>query len=74
MFPQGARCIRPVMLILAAVVIACGLHTWAVALQPAHSVTKRRPLWEVDLKQFGYLAFPRKQMRPLRPSAETRLP
>ena len=70
MFPQGARCIRPVMLILAAVVIASGLHTWAVELQPAHSVTERRPLWEVDLKQFGYLAFQRKQMRPLRPSAE----
>ncbi len=69
MVTKRPRRIRLLVLVLTAVVLH-GLHTRAVAQQSVDAVTDGHPLWEADLKQFGYVAFPRKQMRPLRPSAE----
>ncbi len=69
MVTKRPRRIRLLVLVLTAVVLH-GAHTRAVAQQSVNAVTDGHPLWEADLKQFGYVGFPRKQMRPLRASVE----
>lgn len=52
---------RLIAIVSAAVVLICGVSTGK---EPPP--TKDRPLWKIDVSQFGYERYPRRMVRPLR--------
>jgi hypothetical protein len=58
------RCSRQTAMVLAAVTFICGIRPRAQ--EPELTPTEGHPLWKIDVQQFGYERFPRKNMRPLR--------
>lgn len=59
------RCLRQTAIALVTVVLVCGIRIRAQ--EPGGTPTGAHPVWKVDVQQFGYERFPRRNARPLRP-------